>query len=144
MESRLNFEKTNRLLADLEKWGIFSVQILNYVYILRAVFSSPRPRCLRISAPFPPSVFFLNLLSIHSPFSSSTFTLAFPLMFFSSLDGGRDGQQGFQENKNEGASHRRFPGLCQRKQGCTGEGVTACQHAHTHTHTATSCFSWLN
>lgn len=54
--------------------------------------------------------------------------LAFSLTFlvFSSVDGGRDGQQGFQENKDEGASHRRLPGLRQRKQGCTGECVTAC------------------
>ena len=88
-------------------------------------------------------VFVLNFSSIHLSSLSlihlyEDVVLTFSLTFLgiSSLDGGRDSQQGFQENKDEGASHRCLPGLCQRKQGCVGECVTA-WHKHTHTHTHT-------
>lgn len=81
------------------------------------------------------SQFVIHPSSVHIIHLYEDVALAFYLTFllFSCLDGGRDGQQGFQENKDEGASHRRLPGLCQRKQGYTGECVTACQHADAHT-----------
>lgn len=70
------------------------------------------------------SVFVRNFSSILPPFPSSTFVCSLTVLLLSCLDGGRDGQQGFQENKDQGASHCRLPGLCQRKQGRTGECVT--------------------
>lgn len=69
--------------------------------------------------------------SIHPPFPYSTFVCSLTVILFSCLDGGRDGQQGFQENKDEGASHCRLPGLCQRKQGRAGECVTTCMCTNT-------------
>lgn len=107
-----------------QKWS-FCFQYFSWADLVRVCPLIPKGQISKNTCFFPSSsVFVLNFSSSLPPFPSSIFVCSLTVLLLSCLDGGRDGQPGFQENKDEGASDCRLPGLCQRKQGRTGECVT--------------------